>query len=50
MTVYRMHTVSWGDQNGVGSFGSKVIDSCDPPCWCWKLNPDLLEEGTAFKH
>lgn len=24
-----------------------VVDSCDLPCGCWKLNPDPLEEQTT---
>jgi hypothetical protein len=28
----------------VGSPGAEVVDSCDPPCECWELNLDPLEE------
>ncbi|XP_038177019.1 E3 ubiquitin-protein ligase NEDD4 isoform X7 [Arvicola amphibius] len=31
-------------EEGVGSPGSEVTDSCEPPCGCWELNPGSLEE------
>jgi hypothetical protein len=43
---------------GVGSPGTRVIDSCEPPCECWELNLGLLKvqpvvliaEPTLQKH
>ena len=26
------------------SLRTEVTDGCDPPCGCWELNPDPLEE------
>ncbi|XP_052043783.1 E3 ubiquitin-protein ligase NEDD4 [Apodemus sylvaticus] len=31
-------------EEGGGSPGSDVTDTCDPPCGCWELNPNSLEE------
>lgn len=32
------------NEEGGGSPGSDVTDTCDPPCGCWELNPSSLEE------
>ncbi|EDL26264.1 neural precursor cell expressed, developmentally down-regulted gene 4, isoform CRA_a [Mus musculus] len=31
-------------EDGGGSPGSDVTDTCEPPCGCWELNPNSLEE------
>lgn len=31
-------------EEGGGSPGSDVTDTCEPPCGCWELNPNSLEE------
>ena len=31
-----------------GSSGTRVTDSCEPPCGCWELNPDSLEEQAVL--
>lgn len=31
-------------EEGGGSPGSDVTDTCDPPCGCWEMNPNSLEE------
>jgi hypothetical protein len=31
-------------KEGLRSPGTEVTDSCEPPCGCWELNPDPLEE------
>lgn len=30
-------------EEGVGSLGTGVTDSFEPPYWCWELNPDPLQ-------
>jgi hypothetical protein len=35
---------SWRPEEGIRSSGPRVIDSCEPPCECWELNPGLLQE------
>ncbi|EDL84129.1 neural precursor cell expressed, developmentally down-regulated gene 4A, isoform CRA_d [Rattus norvegicus] len=32
------------NEEGGGSPGSDVTDTCEPPCGCWELNPSSLEE------
>ena len=42
-----VHVHSWCLQrleNGARSSGTGVKDGCEPPCVCWELNPDPLEE------
>ena len=38
-----MHTISLRPEV-VGSPGTGVMDGCKPPCGCWELNLDPLEE------
>jgi hypothetical protein len=33
---------------GVGSPGTEVTDSCEPPCGYWELNLGPLEEQPVF--
>ena len=33
-----------GQKRAIGSPETGVIDGCEPPSWCWKLNPGPLEE------
>jgi hypothetical protein len=32
----------------IGFPGTEITDSCELPCGCWELNPDLLEEQPAL--
>lgn len=36
--------VPLGVQRGHRFPGTRVTDGCEPPCGCWELNPDPLEE------
>lgn len=31
-------------EEGVRSLGTGVTDDCEPPHWCWELNPGPLQE------
>jgi hypothetical protein len=35
-------------EEGIGSFGTGVIDSCEPPYRCWESNWDSLGESQCF--
>ena len=35
-------------EEGAGSPGARVTDSCEPPCGGWELNPGPLEEQPVF--
>ena len=32
----------------VGSPGTEITDSCEPPCECWELKPGPLEERSVL--
>lgn len=39
MSVYYMHTCYPGrPEEAVAFSGTRVRDSCEPPCWFWELN------------
>nr|XP_042133715.1 A disintegrin and metalloproteinase with thrombospondin motifs 17-like [Peromyscus maniculatus bairdii] len=39
-----MNSGSCRTEEGIGSPGTGVIDSCESPCGCWELDVDPLEE------
>jgi hypothetical protein len=47
MSVYHLCN-TLGSQKSVESSGTGVTDSCEPPCGCWELNPEPLEEQPVF--
>jgi E3 ubiquitin-protein ligase NEDD4 len=45
MSVHHMHTwCLWRPEEGVGSPGIGVTDSCELPCGCWELNSGPLKK------
>ena len=38
----------WWPEEGIGSPGTGVTDSCELPCGCWELNPGPLEEQSVL--
>lgn len=45
--VYVQHVCAWcprRSEEGVGYPRPGLMDNCEPPCRCWKLNPDPLQE------
>lgn len=38
-------------EESTGSSGNRVVDGCEPPCWCWEMNSGHLEEqASALNH
>ena len=35
-------------EEGVKSPGTKIKDTCEPPCGCWDLNPGPLQVQQGF--
>lgn len=45
ISVHHMHALCpWRSEDGIESSGTGLTDGCDPPCGCWELNTDPLEE------
>lgn len=43
--VYHMCTwYLWRSEKDIRSPGTRIVDSCEPPQWCWELNSNPMQE------
>lgn len=47
--IFKGHA-SWseGQKKTLGLIGTGVMDSCEPSCGCWELNPGALNENVLL--
>lgn len=50
MCICVLHVCLWRLAENIGSPGTGVTVSCEPPCLCWRPNPGPLEEQDLTNH